>query len=193
MSSSTTPSGGGAGEAAGAAAVDELERAAPGADRLANRRDDPRQARADVALGGRLHRADLGRAQRLAGDPVADPGDLSLIGHQPGEPGARAILDLAAIRRARAASWTGERFGPIRATRPPSGHQPTIDVEADPDLRRPAADRALDQVEVGPVVDHQHRRALRRLGGEPRDLGDRAAVDRRVGDDEVVEAPCSAR
>ena len=53
---------------------------------------------------------------------------------------------------------------------------------------RAATDRALDQVEVRAVVDHQHRRRLGSLGLEPRHTGDRAPVDGRVGDDDIVES-----
>ena len=129
----------------------------------------------------RLHEADRGAAQRPARDPVADPGDLALVGHQPGELGPGALGDLGRHPRAPgAASWTGERFGPIRAD--PAAERPPgdVDVEADADLRGAAADRALDQVEVGAVVDHQHRRprrVARRSAGRPR----RSPPDRRSG------------
>ena len=119
---------------------------------------------------------------------VADAGDLALVGHQPDEPGAGPLVDLLGHPPRprgivdRRALRPDPRHAP--AERPPAG----VDVEADAHLRRPAADRALDQVEVRAVVDHQHRRARGRLGGEAGDLADRAAVDRRVGDDEVLEA-----
>ena len=105
----------------------------------------------------------------LPGDPVADAGDLALVGHQPGERGARGARRSPRPSAAPgAASWIGERFGPIRPTRPPSGHQPTSMSRHTRTSRRAAADRALDQVEVGAVVDHQHRRPRRVLGGQPR-------------------------
>ena len=70
-----------------------------------------------------LHEADRGAAQRPPGNPVADPGDLPLVGDQPGERGPGALGDLGShAPRPGGVSWIGERFGPIRPTRPPSGH-----------------------------------------------------------------------
>ena len=69
--------GGGQLEAAGAAAVDDLE-----LGDLAHRRHGRRAPLGE--LGGRvaLHEADRRTAQALARRPVADAGDLALVGHQ---------------------------------------------------------------------------------------------------------------
>jgi len=134
-----------------------------------------------------LHEADRGAANRAARDPVADACDLALVGHQAREPGARARLDL--LRHPPCAGRIMHRRPPRPDPGQAAAHRPPaeVDVEADGDLRWAGTDRALDQVEVGSVVDHQHRRAGGVLGREPPDLGDRAAIDGRIGDEQVGE------
>ena len=63
-----------------------------------------------------------------------------------------------------------------------------VDVEADRDLRRPAADRRLDQVEVRLGVEHQRRRGLGSRGRELDQAPHRLAIDRGVGDHDVIES-----
>ena len=145
---------GGAGEAPGPAAVHELERR-----QLANRVDDPRQAAVDVALRGGLHAADQGAAQGAARDPVADAGDVSLVGHHADQARAGAPLDLgrhlAGPLRGPHRRALGADPRQLSAQRPPAD----VEVQADAELGRAAPDRRLDQVEVRRAVDHRHRRA----------------------------------
>ena len=174
---------GGSGQAPGSAAVHELERR-----QLANRVDHPRQAAVDVALRGGLHAADQGAAQGAARDPVADAGDVSLVGHHPDQASAGTALDLGR-RLARALRGPHRRAlgadpRQLSAERPPAD----VQVQADAELGRAAPDRRLDQVEVGRAVDHRHRRARRLGGGQLDQLGERLAVGGRVGDDDVLEA-----
>ncbi len=155
---------GGPRQAAGAAAVDELELGA--ASRTASTIRGRR--RADVALGGGLHAADRGAAQRAAGNPVADAGDVALVGHHPGQPGAGPLGDLGRdpARRLGRPDRRALRADPsqLAADGPPA----EVEVQADAHLGRAAADRRLDQVEVGRRVDHRHRCPRGVLGRQAR-------------------------
>jgi hypothetical protein len=173
-----------AGQAPGAAAVHERE-AVRG--RRAGRLDDPRQALADLLLGAGLHPAHAGAPKRLAGDIVADPGDLPLVGHEPGEPGAGPGLDLR--REATGACGVVDRRAlgaeprQAPAQRPPAG----INVHAHAHLRATRAHRPLDQVEVRRVVHHRNGCAGVIVRGQRHQLADRGPVHAGVCDHDVVE------
>ena len=150
--------------------------------------DHLREPASQLPLGCRLHPADGRVSQGMTCGLVADAGDLALVGHQPGELGPRPLGDLRRHLR-RAPRLVDRRALRADARHPPAQRPPArVDVEADANTGGAGADRALDQVEVGAVVDHQHRAAARVLRGQPRHLRDRAAVDRGVGDDDVLEA-----
>ena len=83
--------GGGQLEAAGAAAVDDLQ-----LGELAHRGDDRRPPLGQLGGGAPLHEADRGAAQAPPRRPVADPGDLALVGHQRDQLDLRPPLDLLA-------------------------------------------------------------------------------------------------
>ncbi len=146
-------------------------------------------ARRAGQLGGRaaLHEADRGPAQAPARRPVADAGDLPLVGHQRVEFDLRAALDLAGQldrlldgvdRRALRADLDPP------AQRPPAG----VEVDADANRRRAGPQHRLDHVEVLDAVDHQDRRpaglAAERSASSPSALG----VGGRVGEQQVLEA-----
>ena len=80
----------------------------------------------------------------------------------------------------------GERFGPMRATRPCAGHQlgsMSIATRIGADA---APRRRLDQVEVRGLVDDQRRVRVGPLRGEQRQLGKRLAISGRVADEDVL-------
>ena len=143
-----------------------------------------RMSRSEADCMRRIERA----SQGAAGDPVADPGDLALVGHHAGQAGARALLDLgrhlARPLRSSHRRALGADPRQLPAQRPPAD----VQVEADADLGRAAPDRRLDQVEVRRAVDHRHRRARWLGDGQLDQLRERLAVGGRVGDDDVLEA-----
>ena len=143
-----------------------------------------------------LHHADRRASQRPPRRAVADAGDLAFVRHHPDQPECRSAADLA--RERGGGSRIVQRRAP-RADADPSAEQPQpcVGVDADLDRRMRPCAGGLDQVEVGDRVDH-HRQpgCWRRPAGladderprPARDLRERAAVDVRVADDEVVEA-----
>ena len=167
-------------QAAGPAAVDELELRPTSRTAATIRRQRDDGCRASEAA---LHPAGSRRsAAAVPGDPVADPGDLALVGHQAGQPSARA-----ARRSPRPCgapppgSCIGERLGPIRATLPAAAATSRRRCRGRPGPRAgAAADRRLDQVEVRRSVDHQHRRRLG-VGGAPARRAARSPRGRRSG------------
>ena len=155
MSSVTASSARGQLEAAGAAAVDD-----PQLGELADRGDDRGPPLGE--LGGRaaLHAADRRAAQAPPRRPVADAGDLALVGHQRRQLELRAPLDLPRQRDRLLDRVDRRALRPDLdppAQRPPAG----VDVDADPDRRRAGPEHRLDRVEVLGAVDHQDRRARR--------------------------------
>ena len=64
-----------------------------------HRRHDGRAALADLGRRAALERRDHAALQALAGRPVADAGDVPLVGHQPDELDAGRDVDLARERR----------------------------------------------------------------------------------------------
>ena len=126
---------------------------------------------------------DRGAAQRPPGDPVADPGDLALVGHQrrPARCPGR-LVDLARHPRAPAPGCAPASASARSAPAcPPSGHQPTSRSRQTRTCAGAAADRRLDQVEVRRAVDHQHRRAARDRAAAELDQLARAPRGRRSG------------
>ena len=148
-----------------------------------------RQAAADVALRGRLHRADRGASQRPAGDPVADAGDLALVGHQPGEAGAGPRLDLLGHPRA-----PGRRRGSASASgrSAPSGRRAATSRRRGRGRRGPAR----GPPPIAPSIRSRWGRSSTiSTGARPGSSAASratsaiaAAVGRRVGDDDVVES-----
>ena len=61
---------------------------------LADRGDDRAAPLGQLGGGAPLHEADRGAAQPPPRRPVADPGDLALVGHQRGQLELRPPLDL---------------------------------------------------------------------------------------------------
>ena len=121
------------------------------------------------------------------GGPVPDPGDLALVGHQRDEPQLRAALDLPGQGDG---VGHGVDRGAFRADLDPPSQRPPagVDVDADPDRRRRAAQHRLDQLEMLDAIDHHHRRLIGVGGAADRQLGQSVAVGRRVGEQEVLEA-----
>ena len=171
--------GGGGREAAGAAAVDEAQRRD-----LLHGGDDRGAPLADLRDGGALHAADPEVLQRLARGRVADSGDLTLVGHQPGQPEPGAAGDLGGQVAGRLRRPDRR---PLRADlqRPAQRLVADVDVDRDLDPGGPAAERALDQVELHGVVDEQDRRGPGVLGGKAPDLCDPPPVDGGIGEQDV--------
>ena len=111
-----------------------------------------------------LHEADRRAPQPPARRPVADPGDLALVGHQRDEFDLRPPLDLARQRHRLLDRVDGRALRPDLdppAQRPPAG----VEVDADADRRRARAQHRLDQ-RRGARRSRPSRSALR-PGGRP--------------------------
>ena len=174
--------GGGQLDRAGAAAVHELE-----LGHLRHRRHDLGPALAHVLQRGGLHLADRQVLDRLAGDVVADAGDLALVGHQPDQLDPLAAVDLARERRRLLARADRRALRPDlhdAAERPPRG----VDVHRDPDRRDERARGRLDHVEVLGAVHHHDRGLVGVLGGQPGEPGQAPGVGGRVGEHQVALA-----
>ena len=170
----------GALDAAGAAAVDELERG----DRRTAATTAARR-RGQLAGRDRLHPADGEPAQRRPGGCVPHAGDLRLVGHQPDQPEARPRRRPAGARAAAsAAECTGERRTPT-CTRPPAA------AARRRGRGRPAAPAAAPGGTTASIrsswsVESTIRVTARGrglVGGQP---AQRRPVGRRVADDDVV-------
>ena len=134
-----------------------------------------------------LHEADRGAAQPPPRRPVGDAGDLPLVGHQRVEFDLRPPLDLPRQRhrlldRPHRRALRPDLDPP--AQRPPAG----VDVDADPDRRRAAAQHRLDRLQVLDAVDHHDRRFVGAGDRAQRQLLQRPEVGGRVGEQQVVEA-----
>ena len=173
--------GRGALDAAGAAAVDELQRR------------DRRDRGDDLGPAVRPARGPTARCIRRTASPrsgrpggrVLHAGDLRLVGHQPdqrearaGRPPARASAAASSAGCARGSG--GRRRAPGR--RRPAARRRRRGRPAAP-AGAPGGTTAVDEVELVDRVDHQRHPGGRRLvGGQP---AQRRPVGRRVADDDV--------
>jgi hypothetical protein len=125
-----------------------------------------------LAGGRRLHRPHRGAEQRPARRPVAHPGDLRLVGHDP-------VHHQAAVH-GRLCERGGRRGRPHGRAPRSDPHAPAqrsparVDVQAHASARRRRGQMRL-------AVGHQRHRSSRRCG-------QRAAVRARVGHDDVLHA-----
>ena len=148
--------------------------------------DNRRAPLGQLGGGAALHEADRGPAQPPARRPVADPGDLPLVGHQRDQLDLRAPPDL--LRQGDRLLHRVDR-GALRpdldppAQRPPAG----VDVDADPHRRGAGPQHRLDRVQVLGAVDHHDRRPRRVGDRAQRQLPESAGVDGRVGEQQVLE------
>src|SRR5690606_20121905 len=171
--------GGGTGEAAAAATVDEAQLGAGGAQRL----DDVAAAAQDVALGDPLETANHAAAQPLARIGVGQAGDLGFVAHD----AIQEYMPAAAYRLPDFHGFVGAAYR--RASRPepqPRQRQRHVDVQAKRQAHPGRAGQHVETLHVFDAVDHQRDPAA--LGDRPADFGYRWRIHGRIGNQQIVEA-----